>query len=241
MTLPSIDEQRAASRLRELTAERRYRILFVGRAHEGPTDIVAALHRALEALGHTVFVLDTEKHPTVLHNPTGASGGLGPVYLKVSELGAILDTFRPQVLVTCAGGLVLDEPGAEELRARGIMSLGMTLSDPDAQSSLVEHVGRFDFHTTNSRLAVARYEQAGVSNTIHLPFAIDRAFVEREVVVREADRAQVAVIGHARPERIETTGPSRARTPSGASDSSRWPAPLRSTSTSRRRTPGTRT
>lgn len=204
MTLPSIDEQRAASRLRELTAERRYRILFVGRAHEGPTDIVAALHRALEALGHTVFVLDTEKHPTVLHNPTGASGGLGPVYLKVSELGAILDTFRPQVLVTCAGGLVLDEPGAEELRARGIMSLGMTLSDPDAQSSLVEHVGRFDFHTTNSRLAVARYEQAGVSNTIHLPFAIDRAFVEREVVVREADRAQVAVIGHARPERIET-------------------------------------
>src|SRR5690606_33207709 len=162
VTFPSIDSQRAAVRSLAIAAPRRYRILFVGRASEGPTDIVAALHRALEALGHTVFVPDTEKHPTVLHNPTGASGGLGPVYLKVSELGAILDTFRPQVLVTCAGGLVLDEPGAEELRARGIMSLGMTLSDPDAQSSLVEHVGRFDFHTTNSRLAAARYEEAGV-------------------------------------------------------------------------------
>lgn len=204
VTLPSVDAQRATLRSLTISAPRRYRILFVGRAHEGSTDIVAALHRALEALGHTVFLLDTEKHPDVLHNPTGASGGLGPVYLRVSELSAILDRFRPQILVTCAGGLVLDDEAADELHSRSVMTLGMTLSDPDAQDSLIEHVGRFDFHTTNSRLAAQRYEEAGVDNTIYMPFGIDRAFVERDVVVRDADRAQIAVIGHARSDRVET-------------------------------------
>jgi polysaccharide pyruvyl transferase WcaK-like protein len=195
--LPSLDAQREALRAARYEAPQRYRILFVGRFAQGPTDVVASLKRALEALGHRVFYVDTACHRQVLEHSSGARGGYGPNFLHVAALRPMLDRFAPQVVVTCAGGVVLDEASAAVLRDRGAVLIGMTLSDPDVQSSLIDYVDRFDYHTTNAALARERYEQAGIHNTYLLPFGIDRDFVLRTVAPDPSLRADVICLGHA--------------------------------------------
>jgi polysaccharide pyruvyl transferase WcaK-like protein len=109
----------------------------------------------------------------------------------------MLDRFRPQVVVTCAGGIVVTADAASEVRDRGAVLVGITLSDPDVQPSIIDHVARFDYHTTNSALALQRYEQAGITNTFLLPFGIDRDYVLRRVSSDPSLRADVICLGHA--------------------------------------------
>jgi polysaccharide pyruvyl transferase WcaK-like protein len=195
--LPSVENQRDALRTATLEAPHRYRILFVGRFAQGSTDVVASLKRALEALGHRVFHVDTDRHRRVLDTSSGAFGGHGPIYLDVTALRPLLDRFRPQVVVSCAGGIVVSGDAASEVRNRGAVLVGVTLSDPDVQPSIIDHVAQFDYHTTNSALALQRYEQAGIANTFLLPFGIDRDFVLRPVAPEPSLRADVICLGHA--------------------------------------------
>lgn len=204
----SIDDQRAALRIARPRADRRHRVLFVGAFAQGPTDIVASLKRAMENLGHTVFHLDPAVHRTILDKSSGARGGYGPMYLRLDAIRTVLDRFKPQVLVLCAGGIVLDEAGAAECRARGIVIVGMTLSDPDVQPSVIDHVGLFDYHTTNAALALERYTEHGVRNTFLMPFGIDRDFALRTVDPDPELDADVICLGHApgRTDRHEVMG-----------------------------------
>ena len=200
--LPPVETQREALRRAAFEAPYRYRILFVGRFAQGSTDVVASLKRALEALGHRVFHVDTDRHGRVLDISSGAAGGYVPIYLDVPALRPMLDRFRPQVVVTGAGGIVVSADAAHEVRERGAVLVGVTLSDPDVQSSIIDHVTRFDYHTTNSALALQRYQQAGVTNTFLLPFGIDRDFVLRSVAPDPSLRADVICLGHA-PGRVD--------------------------------------
>lgn len=203
--VPSVAEQKLNLRTQVLDAPHRYRVLYVGRMSQGPTGIIACLARSLESLGHTVFTVDTAKHRDVVQNLSGARGGYGPIYLQLQPLRQVLDTFRPDLLIVAAGGVVLDDQAQDELRDRGVISIGLTLSDPDVQASVIEHVARFDYHTTNAAGALARYKRQGVDNTLHFPFGIDRDFVLRDVAPAPELRADVICIGHAtgRPERHE--------------------------------------
>jgi polysaccharide pyruvyl transferase WcaK-like protein len=195
--LPPVEMQREALRTATFEAPHRYRVLFVGRFTQGSTDVVASLKRALEALGHRVFHVDTDRHLRILDTSSGVAGGYGPIYLDVSALRPMLDRFRPQVVVTCAGGIVVTANAASEVRDRGAVLVGITLSDPDVQPSIIDHVARFDYHTTNSALALQRYEQAGITNTFLLPFGIDRDYVLRRVSSDPSLRADVICLGHA--------------------------------------------
>ncbi len=204
--LPSVAEQKQALRDTPTSADRHHRVMFVGEAHEGVTDVVASMHRALEGIGHTVFTVDTRRFPQVLDRSSGASGGNAPVYLRIDLLTAALDRFAPHVLIVCGAGIALTENATEELRSRGIATIGMTLSDPDVQPSVAPTAGRFDLHTTNSALAHQGYQESGLTNTIVVPFGIDRAFILKDVLESPKDRADVVCIGHAagRPERNKT-------------------------------------
>lgn len=184
------------------------RILFLGNFVEGPTGIVSCLARSLESLGHTVFRLDTVGNPPFLKNPTGVSGGMGPIYPDLDALCTILDVFRPEVILTCAGGLVWEDDDVERLKDRGILTMGLTLSDPDTQPTIVDHVGRFDIHTTNATLALERYFERGITNTTFMPFGVDHQFATRSVAPHPEYLADAICIGHAtaRPERHELMG-----------------------------------
>lgn len=204
--LPSIDEQREELRAMNIESHRKWRILYFGFGGKGATDIIESMRRSLCNLGHTVLHIDPKQHPYVLENPPKAISGHGPVYIRLDQIKPLLEHFNPQVIICNAGGLCFSEHSAAVLAKQGILLLGMTLSDPDVQSSMIEHVGRFDFHTTNSVVALEKYHEAGLINTSLLPFGIDRGYILAEVDIHDDDRADVICLGHGinRPERQKT-------------------------------------
>lgn len=200
---PHIAAARAALATRTFDHGAHWRILFLGRSVNGSTDIVSCLSRSLRNLGHHVLDIDLKRHRGLVDDPTRARGGNGPIYVKVDGLEHVLRQFRPQMIVCCAGGLTFREADAEALKRRGIVLVGLTLSDPDVFPSVHSHAHVFDFHTTNARVAMGMYQEAGIRNTLYFPFGIDRGFVTQSVPRAPELAADVICIGHAtsRPER----------------------------------------
>lgn len=199
----AIEAMRAELTHRLIDDRTHWRVLFIGRSINGTTDIVSCLSRSLRNLGHHVLDLDLKLHGDLVHNPTGAKGGHGPIYLRPEVLRRTIDGFRPQVIVCAAGGLTFQPEDAEALKRRGIVLVGLTLSDPDVFPSVHPHASVFDVHTTNSRLALGMYRDKGVNNTVYFPFGIDRGFVTQQVEPAHELAADVICMGHAsgRPER----------------------------------------
>lgn len=182
-----------------------WRILFLGRSINGTTDIVSSLSRSLRNLGHHVLDLDIKSH-RIVENPERVSGGNGPIYVQAERLETVINSFRPQMVVCCAGGLTFTDDDAEYLKSRGIVLVGITLSDPDVFPSVHGHAHVFDVHTTNAELSLSMYREAGVHNTVYFPFGIDRGFVTQEVKEDPSKAADVICMGHAnnRPDRNQT-------------------------------------
>lgn len=181
-----------------------WKILFIGRSVNGTTDIVSSLSRSLRNLGHHVLDLDTGRHK-ILSNPYRRQGGMGPIFVDYEKLEPYLDSFEPQMIICCAGGLTLTEEDAEKIKSRGIVLVGITLSDPDVFPSIRDYQHVFDFHTTNATEAMAMYKESGVHNTLYFPFGIDRGFVTQNVPAAKKFEADVICLGHAtnRPDRNE--------------------------------------
>jgi len=200
---PRIARMRAELATRNFDQGVHWRILFLGRSVNGSTDIVSCLSRSLRNLGHRVLDIDLKRHRGMVDNPGRAQGGNGPVYVRVTELEPVLERFAPQMIVCCAGGLTFHPADAQALKQRGIVLVGLTLSDPDVFPSVHPHAHVFDFHTTNARVAMPMYRDAGIHNTLYFPFGIDRGFVTQVVPAAPELAADVICIGHAtsRPER----------------------------------------
>lgn len=179
-----------------------WKILFIGTSVNGTTDIVSSLSRSLRNLGHHVLDLDTSRH-RVLNNPLRRQGGMGPIYVDYEKIRQTVDSFEPQVIICCAGGLTFTEEDAQKLKDRGIVLVGITLSDPDVFPSIQDHQHVFDLHTTNAEIALQMYKDAGINNTVYFPFGIDRGFVTQEVPASNDYNADVICLGHAtnRPDR----------------------------------------
>lgn len=182
-----------------------WRILFLGRSINGTTDIVSSLSRSLRNLGHHVLDLDM-KHHRITENPERVSGGNGPIYVQAHKLSPIVERFRPQMIICCAGGLTFTDEDAAWLKAQGIVLVGITLSDPDVFPSVHAHAHVFDVHTTNAELSLQMYRDKGVHNTVYFPFGIDRGFVTQKVDDEPSMAADVICLGHAnnRPDRNQT-------------------------------------
>lgn len=200
---PNIARARAELATRTFDQGFHWRILFLGQSVNGSTDIVSCLSRSLRNLGHRVLDIDLKRHRGLSDNPTRARGGNGPVYVEIAGLEAVLQRFRPQMIVCCAGGLTFRPDDAEALKRRGIVLVGLTLSDPDVFPSVSPHAHVFDFHTTNAHIAMSMYRAVDVPNTLYFPFGIDRGFVTQTVPRAPELAADVICIGHAtaRPER----------------------------------------
>lgn len=199
----SIENARVALASRTFDQGVHWRILFLGRSVNGSTDIVSCLSRSLRNLGHHVLDIDLKRHRDLSENPDRVMGGHGPIFVSLDRIEPIVRRFRPQMIVCCAGGLTFRAEDAEALKRRGIVLLGLTLSDPDVFPSIHAHAHVFDVHTTNAKVALAMYEEKGISNTVYLPFGIDRGFVTQSVSRAPQLAADVICIGHAnaRPER----------------------------------------
>ncbi|GGM32311.1 hypothetical protein GCM10011351_17980 [Paraliobacillus quinghaiensis] len=203
--MTSVVEQRSELRNKQMVAKERYRILYIGRAVFGETDIVNRMRQALENLGHVVFNLNTKEFKKVVHNPQNLVGGHGPIEIKLGHLKPILSRFKPQIIICNAGGYTFSEADTKWLKANGFILIGITLSDPDVFEGTQKFVHRFDYHVTNAHEAIDMYKTLGIDNTFHFPFAIDRSFVEADAMERRDWNADVICIGNAanRPDRNE--------------------------------------
>jgi len=204
-SFPNLEEQRLKLRNEVFTSNRIWRVLVLGHYYWGETDTVACIVRALENLGHAVLSVDwftqrlCEEMPEIVD-------GYGPHFLSLPLLEPYLDRFQPQVIVCAAGGVCFTREDAEELKSRGHVLLGLTLSDPDVQDSMIGHIGQFDLHGTNSLLALERYHESGLDNTVLFPFGVDRGYACANLPPAPELAADVICMGNAvrRPERIET-------------------------------------
>lgn len=176
------------------------RITFIGRYTEGATGIVRSIYMGLLELGHTLQEINVGARTALLYNPQRRMGGHGPVYVKFHAIREELTAFRPDLIICCAGGLTFDADDMNEAK-RIAPVWGITLSDPDVFPTVSTYAQQFSYHTTNSQLAYRRYLDKGYDNIGFMPFAVDsRFFVPR--ALNPAYQSDVAVIGHARPERI---------------------------------------
>jgi polysaccharide pyruvyl transferase CsaB len=200
---PAIEASRKELAARIFDQGSHWRILFLGRSVNGTTDIVSCLSRSLRNLGHHILDIDLKKHRKLTDNPNKVTGGHGPVFLKLSMLEPLLRRFQPQIVICCAGGLTFRPDEADLLKGRGIVLVGITLSDPDVFPTVHEHIHVFDFHTTNAYAALAMYHGKRIQNTLYFPFGIDRGFVTQQVPPAPELESDVICIGHAvgRPER----------------------------------------
>ena len=159
--------------------------------------------RALRNVGHAVLHIDPSIHEDVVGSKGIRLDGNGPVYIDMEYVRPAVDEFMPSLIICLAGGLAFRERDAKALKKRGIVLLGMTLSDPDVFESVKGFADSFDFHTTNAKSALASYAEQGITNTLHFPFGIDRDFVSRRLNPSQQFRADVICLGHARPERVD--------------------------------------
>lgn len=190
---------------KKITAKKAYRIIHIGTGVNGSTDIVTSLKRGLEKLGHDVLDLDTRRHSQLVINNNNLQGGHGPIYINYDAIKSIIEQFDPQIIICNAGGLCFNEIDAEKVKEAGILLIGITLSDPDVMPSVMSYASSFDIHTTNAIYSLEKYISSGITNTVYLPFAIDREYVLEEVEKDVSYEADVICIGHAtnRPERNE--------------------------------------
>ncbi|MEG4529163.1 polysaccharide pyruvyl transferase family protein [Microcoleus sp. D2_18a_D3] len=206
MNLPTIEIQRENLQKLNLESPRKFKILYFGHFANGDTDIVACLLRSLRNLGHTVLHINPwARHSHILRNRPKTISGYGAVFIDLPSIEVFLNNFQPEVIICCAGGLCFEEADSQELKSRGILLIALTLSDPDIQSSMINYVSYFDYHTTNSELALNRYNEAGINNTFLFPFGIDRSYINAQVEYSPEHDADVICLGHAtnRPERQE--------------------------------------
>ncbi len=201
--LPSINQQRHKLREKKFESQYKWRILHIGTFINGETDIVASLYRSLRILGHTVVHIDFRKHRNIIRNFPSKIDGNGPVYIDYNAILPWIDRLKPQIIICNAGGLCFTQSDADILKAQGILLLGITLSDPDVQPTVMSYANIFDYHTTNSLEALKQYHQAGIHNTLLLPFGIDRSFILSDCDDDKSLQADVICLGHAinRPER----------------------------------------
>jgi hypothetical protein len=188
---------------RLLSPDPSLRTLHVGGYWRGANDMVRHMMLGLRAAGAEVMEYSTDEHQQALdtdgrHYDRGTTG---PVWLRWSEMGPLVERFAPQLIVCNAGGLSFRPDDARRLRERTCL-LGIALSEPDVFEPATRHVSPlFDLFLTNAPLCVARHEALGARARV-LPIGTNEEFY-RPVPPRHDLRCDVLVLGRAHPDRVE--------------------------------------
>lgn len=168
----------------------------------GENDIVALMANDLQSMAE-VKLIDTELYsgrqsPWVHHNANPEQQGVN--WLNDTPVLALVDSFRPDVVICNAGGMSFTPHMHEELRSRGIITVGIALSDPDVFPAQGKHYSvLFDLYYTNAEVSLTQYEAIGVKARL-LPFAASPSFHRPMPDIKKA--YDVLIVGHPRADRL---------------------------------------
>ena len=110
--------------------------------------------------------------------------------------------YRPDFVVLNSGGLVLEDQTFKYLKAQGVKTIGLELSDPDVypyNGAIYAH--KFDLFYTNAKYSLENEYDHEKVNIGLMPFAASQ---KHHFYMSEIERKyDVVVVGHARPDRQE--------------------------------------
>lgn len=180
------------------------RILFISKTRMKNLNILKSMLYSLYEMDYYVREIDlTQYDKNICKNPNRLRGGFGPIEIDYKQIKNEIEIFKPNMIMIVAGGLTFSKEVSLMLRNRGIIILGITLSDPDLFESVKTYVDRFDYHTTNSMNAYYMYKQNDIKNTLYMPFGIDsRFFVPRTNSKDNENKNDLIIISHFRQERL---------------------------------------
>lgn len=202
-------------------AKKAKRILFVSNTRLRFTNILTSMLLSLTEMGYYVREIDVLQHPGITINPFNRQGGNGPIELDYEKVRSEIDSFKPNMILFAGGGLTFSKEVSEQLKSKGIILLGVTLSDPDVFNTAKTYAERFSHHATNSKRSYANYHKLGLWNTHYMPFGVDsRFFVPTSGVPNF--QCDVTIIGHFQPSRLELTDELKKRFDTKVFGS-RWP------------------
>lgn len=178
------------------------RVLHFGSYWMGENDIVALMAKDLASMCEAK-IIDTELYtgrPSAWVVKDASSALRSVNWLNSERVREVVASLRPDVVVCNAGAMSLTPDMHQELRAQGIVTVGIALSDPDifaAQGELYAHL--FDLYYTNAEASLKDYAAIGVKARL-LPFAASTSFHRPLPEVKK--KYDVIIVGHARADRL---------------------------------------
>lgn len=178
------------------------RILHFGSYWMGENDIVALMAKDLATVCEA-SIIDTQLYtgapsPWVVKDADPALRSIN--WLRDELVREAVSSFRPDAVVCNAGAMSLSLTLHQELRATGVTTVGIALSDPDVfstQGKIYSH--HFDLYYTNAAVSLAEYADIGVKARL-LPFAASASFHRPLPEVKK--KYDVIIVGHARADRL---------------------------------------
>ncbi|MBS3984005.1 MAG: glycosyltransferase [Selenomonadales bacterium] len=178
------------------------KVLHFGSYWMGENDIVALMAKDLATMCEAKLV-DTRLYtgqpsPWVAKDADPHFHSVN--WLRDDRVREVVASFEPAVVVCNAGAMSLTPSMHLELRAQGIVTVGIALSDPDvfaAQGKLYANL--FDLYYTNAAASIQDYAQIGVKARL-LPFAASAGFHRPLPDVKR--KYDVIIVGHARADRL---------------------------------------
>ena len=120
-----------------------------------------------------------------------------------------INDFKPNAVILNSGGLCFDDKLKKEFKNRNIISVGISLSDPDVYPYNGKvYANQFDLFYTNSRYSLEEQYDSNEVDIHLLPFAASKKHhYYMPKVKKEYD---LVVVGHARPDRVKTVNKIRS-------------------------------
>lgn len=122
--------------------------------------------------------------------------------LDEDKISDDIDTFDAEAVILNSGGLTMDDNGFKTLTNKGVVTVGIELSDPDVYPYNGKiYADKFDIFLTNSRYSLENEYNQWTGNVLHMPFA---ASAKHHYYMGDIEKKyDVVIVGHAREERIE--------------------------------------
>lgn len=169
----------------------------------GVNDIVFLMHQELSRICH-LSVIDTHIYDGNFHDyltPDYSINKHRPIYwLKHKQLLKDVERFAPDFIMVNSGGMGLTMESANYLKSKKIITIGISLSDPDVfPDHGKRYFNNFDIFYTNSLYSI-QHQYVRNEKIKHLPFAASENMHSPQIGYKRHD---IVIVGHARKNRID--------------------------------------
>ena len=173
------------------------KVLHFGSYWMGDNDIVSLMVRVLSKRQDIELkIVDPRIYRKIPNKWIEKNGQIN--WIKDKPLFEIVDSFNPDLIICNAGGLSPTEHAHQILESRGVLRVGIALSDPDDFFVRSKYFAKFfNIFFTNAQHSIEQYKEISV-NAILLPFAADETYHHP---LSKEPKYDVVIVGGKRPDR----------------------------------------